>query len=192
MANIYNGVNLNRLNFNQKKKNYLIWLGRSSPSKGAREAILAAKKAKTKLILAGRIDKNSVKAIEYFEKEIKPRLSKNIKYIGEINDSQKSRVLGEARALLCPLLWEEPFGLMMVEAMACGTPVIAFDRGSAREVVKQGKTGFIVSNVNEMVEAIKKIDQIKPNDCRKWVEDNFSVKKMVDNYERLYQRIIKQ
>lgn len=189
VANVYNGTDLNLLKFKEKKKNYLVWLGRSSPNKGAREAILAAKKANEKLILAGRVDKNSAESVEYFEEEMKPLFGKNIKYIGEINDKKKSKILGEARAFLCPILWEEPFGLMMIEAMSCGTPVITFSRGSAREVIKEGKTGFIVQNVNEMAKAIEKVDQIKPSDCRKWVEDNFTVEKMVDNYEKVYKRL---
>jgi len=91
-----------------------------------------------------------------------------------------------------PILWEEPFGLTFIESMACGTPVIVFDRGSAREVVKNGKTGFIVKNVREAVEAIKKIDQIDRKDCRKHVEENFGIKKMVDEYEKVYYEILKK
>ena len=129
-------------------------------------------------------------SLKYFEKEIKPRLRGNIKYIGEVSERKKSKILGEAQALLFPILWEEPFGLVVVEAMACGTPVIAFNRGSMKELIKDGKTGFLVKNINEMVEAIKKIDLIKPQDCRKWVEEKFSIKRMTDDYEKIYKKLL--
>jgi len=191
VGNVYNGVDVELLKFREKKKNYLVWIGRSAPNKGAREAIIAAKKAGKKLILTGRIDKNSPVAMEYFEKEIKPRLGENIKYIGEINDKRKIKILGEAQAFLFPIRWEEPFGLVMIEAMACGTPVIAFNRGSVSEVVKNGKTGFVVKNLNQMVKAIKKINKINPYDCRTWVENNFTIEKMTDNYEEIYKKVLK-
>ncbi|MCD6500560.1 glycosyltransferase family 4 protein [bacterium] len=190
VANVYNGIDLEPLKFKKKKKDYLVWLGRSSKNKGAKEAIQVAKKVKKKLILAGRIDKNSPTSLRYFEEEIKPRLGGNIKYIGEVGKKEKSKILGEAQALLFPILWEEPFGLVVIEAMACGTPVIAFDRGSMKELIKDGKTGFLVKNIDEMAEAIKKIDLIKPQDCRKWVEEKFSIKRMTNDYEKVYKKIL--
>jgi len=190
--NIYNGIDFSLFKFNKNKGEHLTWLGRSAAKKGAEEAIIIAKKAKEKLLLAGRIDVNSPVSLEYYRNHMKPYFNKNIKYIGEVNDSQKNKFLGNAKALLYPISWEEPFGLVMAEALACGTPVIVFDRGSAREVIKDGKTGFIVKNIREAVAAVKKIDQIDRRDCRKWVEENFSIEKMVDNYEKVYYKVLKK
>ena len=146
------------------------------------------KKAGTSLDIYGPGEKN------YLEKSVLPYINQNIAYHGMIKkySAKWYKAYSEAKALLLPLQWEEPFGLVMIEAMACGTPVIAFDRGSAREVVKDGKTGFIVKNVNEMVKAIKKIDQIDRKECRRHIERNFTVEKMVDKYEKLYYRILKK
>jgi len=118
---------------------------------------------------------------------------KKVIYIGEIGGYKaKSDFLKNAVALINPIKWSEPFGLVMVEAMACGTPVIVFDKGSAREVVKNGKTGFIVKNISQAVNAFKKIDKIKRRDCRKWVEKKFDKNKMVDEYEKLYYKLLKK
>ncbi len=190
VATVYNGIDIDSFTFREKKGKYLAWLGRSAPNKGAKEAIIAAKKAGEELVLAGRVDVNSHVALEYFNKHIKPNLGSKIRYIGEVNHSQKVKLLTNAKALLNPIKWEEPFGLVTIEANACGAPTIIFDRGSARETVKDGKSGFIVKDVGGMVKAIKKIDQIDRRECRKWVEDNFTTEKMVDNYEKVYRDII--
>lgn len=192
VATVYNGVDINLFNFKEERGEYLVWLGRSAPKKGAKEAIMIAKKAKEKLILAGRVDVNSPISKEYFQKEMKPYFNKDIKFIGEVNDTQKNKLLRNAKALLYPISWEEPFGLVSVEAMACGTPAIIFDRGSTREVVKDRKTGFVVKNIKEAVRAVKKIDQIDRKECRKWVEEKFTIEKMVDNYEKAYLKILKK
>jgi glycosyltransferase involved in cell wall biosynthesis len=199
VATIYNGININDFKFREKKGKYLVWLGRSAPNKGAKEAILAAKEAKEELILAGRIDINSPIARKYFEKQIQPNLNQKIRYLGEISHSQKVKLLSNAKALLNTIQWEEPFGLVSIEAMACGTPVIIFDRGSAKEVVKDGKTGFVIKpftkekkvNIKGVVEAIKKVNQIDRRECRKWVEENFTIERMVDDYEMVFQRMVR-
>jgi glycosyltransferase involved in cell wall biosynthesis len=184
---IYNGINTSQFKFNPHPKDHFIWIARVSRIKGTREAIEIAKKAGVKLLLAGQIQPQEQ---EYFNKEIKPELNQQIQYLGELSQEKLSSFYGSAKGCLYPIDWEEPFGLVMVEAMACGTPVIVFDRGSAREVIKDKKTGFIVKDINEAVKAVKKINQIKRSDCRRWVEDNFSKEKMVDDYERLYYKII--
>lgn len=190
-ATIYNGVDLSVLKFKEKPAgNYFVWLGRSAPNKGAREAIMAARKAKAYLRLAGRIDVNSKVAVQYYEKQMKPYFGKKIRYVGEVNDKEKAQLLGNAKALLMPIKWEEPFGLVMAEAMATGTPVIAFNRGAAPEIVQHGKTGFIVKTVSEMASAMKKIDKIDRKACRKRVEEHFSVERMVEDYEKLYFKLI--
>ena len=186
---VYNGINLSDFKFNPKPKNHFIWIARICPAKGTKEAIEIAKKAKIKLLLAGQIQPHYR---QYFEKEIKPRLTSTIKYVGELPKEKLSKFYGSAKGCLYPIHWEEPFGLIMTESMACGTPVIVFDKGSAREVVKDGKTGFIVNNIKEAVEAIKRINEIDRKKCREWVEENFTKEKMVDNYEKLYYEILKK
>ncbi len=190
-ANVYNGIDLKKLNFKEKPKDgYLSFLGRMSPEKGPFEAIQIAKKSGRKLKMAAKIDLVDKK---YFEAKIKPLIDgKQIEFRGEIGPKEKNDFLRNSSALLAPLQWEEPFGLFMVEAMACGTPVIAFGRGSAQEIVEHGKTGFVVENVKEAVKAVKKIEQIKRLACRERVEKNFTAEKMVDNYEKVYSRIIKK
>jgi len=189
VGNVYNGIDLKTFQFNEKPKNYLAFLGRMSPEKGPVEAIKVAKMAKMKLIMAAKVD---VVDREFFSKKVKPLIDgKQIKFIGEVGHKQKNKLLKEAKALVSPIKWREPFGLFLTEAMACGTPVIAFRRGSIPEIIEDGKTGFIVNNVNEMAKAIQKIDRINRRECRKRVEENFSLEKMVDNYEKIYYQVIK-
>jgi len=186
---VYNGIDISQFRLNLKPKAHFIWIARVCPAKGIKEAIEIAKRAKVKLLLAGQIQPHHR---EYFEKEIKPELNSQIHYLGELSQEELSDFYGQAKGCLYPISWEEPFGLIMAESMACGTPVIAFNRGSVPEVIKDGKTGFIVKNINEAVRAIKKIDQIDRRECRKWVEKNFTVEKMVDEYEKVYYEILKR
>jgi len=185
---VHNGIDISQFKFNPQPKEHFIWIARVCAAKGTREAIEIAKKAGVKLLLAGQIQPHHKK---YFETQIKPELNPQIQYLGELSQEELSDFYGQAKACLYPINWEEPFGLVMAEAMACGTPVIVFDRGSARKVVKDGKTGFVVKSINEAVETVKKIDQINRRDCRKWVEQNFTVEKMVDEYEKVYYKILK-
>ena len=199
VSTIYNGINLNEFEFSGKSQNYLVWLGRITEKKGLIEAIRASKKAKLRLKIAAKIDKNHLPDVEFYNKKVKPLIDgKQIQYLGEINSRRRNNLLKNALALLNPIKWNEPFGLVMPEAMACGTPVIAFNRGSVPEIVKNGKTGFVVSefdknrkiNIKGLVNAIKKIDQIDRRECRKHVEENFTIKKMVDGYEKVYEKIL--
>lgn len=189
VAVIYNGINIGDFKFNPKPKDHFIWCARVDKYKGIENAIAIAKKAKIKLILAGRVDPTQR---DYFKRKIKPHLGKQITFIGEYSQKEKSDFFGNAKALLYPIEWHEPFGLNMIESMACGTPVIAFKMGSVPEVVKDGKTGFVVRNIKEAIEAVKKIDQIKRENCRKWVEEQFSAEMMVSNYEKLYFKLLKR
>jgi glycosyltransferase involved in cell wall biosynthesis len=186
---IYNGININEFIFRSKPQDYFVWLGRIHYGKGMWNAVHATQISKNKLIVAGNITCQSDE--EYFQ-SVKAMIDgKNIKYIGEVGLKRKNIVLGGARALLFPTIWEEPFGLVMIEAMACGTPVIAFERGSVSEVIKDGITGFIVKNEAEMIEAMKNVDKIDRSKCRKYIEKYFTIEKMVDAYERVYEKIIK-
>ena len=159
--------------------------GRLLPTKGVKEAIAVCKIARERLIIAGTPNEG-----EYWEKEIKPHLSKDIQYVGNIPYEETYKYYGQAKVTLCPIQWEEPFGLTFIESMACGTPVIAFNRGSAKEVIKDGKTGFVVKNISEMVKAIRKIDQINRRGCRAWVEKNFTMERMVNDYEKIFYKIV--
>lgn len=184
---VYNGLDLKKFPFSKKPGNHLLFLGRILARKGADIAVQAAILAKEKLIIAG-----SPSTGRYWDTKIKPYLNKNIQYAGNIPYEETYKYYGRAKALLCPIQWEEPFGLTFIEAMACGTPVIVFDRGSAREVIKGGKTGFIVKNLRGMVQAIKKIDQIDREECRKWVKERFTMEKMIDGYEEIFNKILKR
>lgn len=186
-ATIYNGIDTKKFSFKKERGNYLAFSGRVMARKGVDIAVQAARKTGEKLKIAGEIPSDR---LDYWETEIKPYLSRKITYQGMLNQKQMIPFYQKAKALLLPIRWEEPFGLVMIEAMACGTPVIAFNRGSVPEVVKDGKTGFIVKNLKEMIEAIKKIDQIERRECRKWVEKKFTIEKMVDGYEKLYYKIL--
>lgn len=182
---VYNGLDLKKFPFSEKPKSHCLFLGRLLPTKGVKEAIEACKKAKEKLIIAGAPNKG-----EYWEKEIKPHLSKDIQYVGNIPYEKTYQYYGQAKVTLCPIQWEEPFGLTFIESLACGTPVIVFDRGSAREVVKDGETGFVVKNAEEMIKAIKKSGQIDRKKCRQLVEGNFTNERMVQEYEKIFYRIL--
>lgn len=188
---VYNGIEMDQFTFQPHPQDYFAWLGKFNPDKGTKEAILAAKKAGVKLILAGTIDLQKPRFKEYYEKEVKPLTDgKQIIYIGEKGGKEKDEFLGNAKGFLNPIIWEEPFGLVSVEAMATGTPVISFKRGALKETVKDGKTGYLVETLNQMVEKIKTIEAIDRKTCRKWVEDNFSAKRMVEKYEKLYQKLV--
>lgn len=184
---IYNGIDLSPFKFNAKPQDHFVWVARICPAKGPETAIKIAKKAGVKLLLAGQIQKQHQ---EYFRTRIKPHLNSQIKFVGELTQKQLGSFYGKAKALLYPIDWEEPFGLVMAESMACGTPVIAFNRGSVPELIEHNKTGFIVDTISEAVKAVKKIDQIDRADCRAHVENLFSKQKMVDEYEKLYYKLI--
>lgn len=172
---------------------YVVWLGRICHDKGTREAIEAAKKSGTPIILAGRIDLFNPEYVKYYKTKIEPLIDgRRVKYIGEVDDKQKQALFAKAKALLHPINWNEPFGLAVIEAMAVGTPVIAFNRGPVREQIMNGKTGFIVKNVAEMAEAIKKVDSINRDFVREQVFKNFSSAKMAEGYEKIYHQVTKK
>jgi len=186
---VYNGISPEKYIFRETADDYFMYLGRVNKEKGIVDAISAARDAGVKLLVAG----NMVGGDEwnYFLHEVQPLLNEeNINFVGQIDFNEKVRLLGGAKALLFPIDRREPFGLVMIEAMACGTPIIAYRRGSVPEVVKDKKTGFIVNNKEEMTEAIKKIHTIKRKDCRAHVEQNFTLKQMVDKYEEIYKKLI--
>jgi glycosyltransferase involved in cell wall biosynthesis len=167
---------------------YLAWLGRMSPDKGPVTAIQVARAVGMPLLLAGKLCEPSER--RYFDREVRPRLGKGIAYVGEVDRNDRVRLLHGARALLNPISWEEPFGLAMVEAMACGVPVIATPRGSVPEVVVHGRTGWIVSTVEAMAAAVERCHEIDPLECRAVADVRFSPERMVQDYLRALRSVM--
>src|SRR3989338_993453 len=191
IATVYNGVDTDIYAFHALSKEYMLFVGEMSTvkrNKGILEAIAVAEKTEKHLIVAGKVPSpNQKEDYAAFRERVAPALKKKcVTYVGEVNEKQLVPLYQNAKAVLFPIQWEEPFGLVMIEAMACGTPVIAFQRGSVPGVIVDGKTGYIVSTANEMARAVSRIDQIDSGMVRKYTEDNFSKERMVDEYEKLY------
>jgi glycosyltransferase involved in cell wall biosynthesis len=176
----------------KKRGDFFVWLGRFVEDKGTHLAIEAAKRAGVKIVLAGTIDRHQQDSVNYFNTVIKPQIDNDqVKYIGPVNMKQKISLFSRARGFLNPIEWEEPFGMVMIEAMALGCPVISFTRGAAPELIAHRKTGFLVKNVDEMVRFIPRIDEIDREATRQYVERNFSVRVMADKYMKIYNQVIK-
>jgi len=185
-ATIYNGININEFIFSREPEDYLLFFGRIHPEKGVYESIKIARRSKRKLIISGIIQDQ-----EYFDQKVKPYInSSNIVYVGNSGPNERRKLLGGAFALLHPISFEEPFGLSVIESMACGTPVIAFNRGSMPELILDGETGFLVNTVDEALEAIKKIKTINRKNCTEWVSSKFSRQKMTEDYLKVYRNIL--
>ena len=188
VGNVYHGLPPNLCRPNLKHGDYLAFLGRISPEKRPDRAIRIAVAAGMKLKIAAKVDAVDR---EYFAAEIEPLLkSPGVEFLGEINDSQKSEFLGNAYAYIFPIDWPEPFGLAMIEAMACGTPTIAFNCGSVPEVIDEGVTGFIVNSEEEAVKALQRIPDFNRARCRATFERRFSVCRMAKDYLSIYQALI--
>lgn len=204
---VYNGIDLNLFPFQVRSNSYFGWLGRIAPAKGLKEALLATKKANAEFFASGPKDFE-----EYYRKEIEPLLDDKRKLIDPLGLKTKGKFLSDAKAVLLPIQWEEPFGLVSIESMACGTPVISFAKGAIPEIVVDGVTGFIVNpsdadkrgdfiikktGIDGLVEAIQKLNALPKEEyikmrqaCRKRVEENFSVEKMAEGYEKVYREIL--
>lgn len=186
-ATVYNGIDTSKFKYSNKHEDYLLFAGRIVPEKGIKEAIQIAQATKHRLLIIGPVYDDHK---EYFNQYIKPHLNDKILYLGFMEQEQVVKYYQKAKAFVLPLQWEEPFGLVMAEAMACGTPVIAMRRGAAPEVIADGKTGFICDTTQHMIEAIENIDRINRRDCRRHVEQHFAIKHMVDGYEKTFRQII--
>lgn len=188
VANVYNGIEVEKFKQNYKPENYFAFLGRMSPEKGPLEAIEIAKKARINLIMAAKVDTVDK---SYFEEKVAPLIDgKQIQFIGEVDHAGKVEFLKNAKALIAPIQWEEPFGLFFIEAMVCGTPVISMKRGSVPEIVLDKKTGFICNNIDEAIEGAKRVGNIDRKKCYEHVRDNFSAEKMAENYINAYKKVL--
>ena len=186
LATVYHGIDLDLFSFEDEPGDYLLYFGRVHPDKGTYEAIQIARRFGMKLIIAGIIQDNA-----YYDSQVLPYIDKTkVIYVGSVGPERRNELLGGAFALLHPIYFNEPFGLSVVESMACGTPVIAFNRGSMPEVIKEGQTGFLVTNINEAVDKLKAIPGLDRSECRRWVKKRFSKERMVADYISVYDTII--
>lgn len=178
---VYNGVDTKEFSFSPTHRNYALYLGSIGRNKNPKDAILAAKIAGIPIKIGGRI-----KDPDYYEKEIAPHLDgKAVQWVGERSPKEIVSLYQGAKVFLFPTLWEEPFGLVMIEAGSCGVPVVAYPNGAVPEIVKDGKNGYLVRSVAEMAEKIRTIDQIDRQTCRVIVEEAFSINRMIDSYEKI-------
>ncbi len=187
VGTVYHGLPRDLLSFQPEKGSYLAFLGRISPEKRPDRAIEIARRAGIPLKIAAKVDKADQ---DYYEAVVKPLLEDPlVEFVGEVNEKEKQEFLGNALALLFPIDWPEPFGLVMIEAMACGTPVVAFRCGSVPEVMEDGVTGFIVDTVDQAVRAVERVPALDRAACRKVFEERFSVERMARDYLRLYAKV---
>lgn len=186
IATIHHGIDISQFAFSGAKGKYLLFFGRIHPDKGVREAIEVARRVGIKLVIAGIIQDH-----DYFATQIEPHIDGTaVEYLGSIGQHQKADVLGAAQVLLHLISFDEPFGLSLIEAMACGTPVIAFRRGSMAEIIRHGETGYIVDNIDEAVQAVAATETIDRSACRADVERRFTNTRMARDYIRVYEQIL--
>ncbi len=185
LATVYNGIDTSDFEFVPVPDDYLLYFGRIQHDKGTAEAIEIAKSSNCRLFIAGIIQDEN-----YYREKIEPQLNEQVVYIGHAGPEKRKELLGKATALLHPINFNEPFGLSVAEAMLCGTPVIAFNKGAMPELIKPNETGFLVNNVDEAITAVNQISQIARENCHQWAGSMFSAEKMVDDYLKLYQQIL--
>jgi glycosyltransferase involved in cell wall biosynthesis len=188
IANCPNALDLSLYPVHPHRGDYLLFIGRMSPDKGAHRAIEVAEKVGVPLKLAGKMQE--LREEEFFEAAVRPHLGEGIEFLGEVSHDEKIDLLQNARATLFPIEWAEPFGLVMIESMACGTPVIATRHGAVPEVIEDGRTGIIVDEHTEMAGVLERADVIDPMECRRYVEERFSKERMVADYEAAYLKML--
>ncbi|WP_013321127.1 glycosyltransferase family 4 protein [Gloeothece verrucosa] len=192
LATVYNAINTKNFPFHPQpdKPPYLAFLGRMSPEKGPHLAVKIAKRTGLLLKMAGKIDPCDQ---QFFDTEVKPFIDgQQIQFLGEADHQMKCDLMGRAMATLFPITWQEPFGLVMIESMAVGTPVVAMKMGSTPEIIAHGRSGFLCNNLDECVAAVESLGEISRTDCRDHVVANFGVRQMVDGYEAAYQQLLQQ
>lgn len=188
VATIPNALRVEDHPFSDEKEDYFLFVGRMIANKGAHTAIEVAQRLGVRLIMVGKVNEGPER--EYFAEQVEPHLNGDIYFRGEADHSLKNQLYRKARCTLFPIQWAEPFGLVMIESLAAGTPVIAFRRGSVPEVIEHGRTGFIVETVDEMVEAARNIDQIDPAECRRAVEERYGLETFIDAHEAAYRGLL--
>jgi len=185
---VYNGLAMDEYPFSESEpEDYLLFVGRISMEKGTHLAIEAAQQLDKRLIIAAKVDKQD---LAYFKEYVEPALSERIVWIGEVEEEERNQLMSKALCFLHPVTWREPFGLALIEAMACGCPVVAFNKGSIPEIIKNGDTGYVVEDVEGMIEAIQNISAIDRRECRTHALTNFSAKKMAEGYEQVYKDVL--
>ncbi|WP_374166710.1 glycosyltransferase family 4 protein [Arcticibacter sp. MXS-1] len=185
IATVYNGLNVESFSFSDSHEDYLLYFGRIHHDKGTAEAIEIAESCGKKLIIAGIIQDEA-----YFNTRVKPHLNEQITFIGAAGPAMRNSLMSKALALLHPINFEEPFGMSVAEAMLCGTPVVAFNKGSMPELIKDRKTGFLVHNIAEAVEAVKQLTYVSREACHTWAASMFSAEKMAKDYMEVYSQIL--
>lgn len=185
LATVYNGLNTSDFIFNEHPEDYLLYFGRIHHDKGTAEAIEIAKKCKRPLLIAGIIQDHA-----YFNEKVKPHLNDDIQFIGHAGPGKRNELLSKAYALLHPINFNEPFGMSVAEAMLCGTPVVAFNRGSMPELIRNEETGFLVESVDEAVYSVEAVKNVSRADCHHWAKSMFSQEKMIEDYLKAYRQII--
>lgn len=186
-ATIYNGLDFSNYPFSPSPDSYLLFVGRICLEKGVHIAIEVAQYLDLPLIIAAKLEEAD---LGYFKQYIEPRLSETVRWIGEVTEAERNKLMAKALCLLHPITWAEPFGLTMIEAMACGCPVIAMKLGSVPELIANGKTGFIVSDIDEMISAVLNLDKINRQFCRDHARKNFNQDRMVTSYIKVYNKIV--
>ncbi|HTL11534.1 MAG TPA: glycosyltransferase family 4 protein [Bdellovibrionota bacterium] len=188
---IHHGLPQHLPEYEPKSGGYLAFLGRISPEKGLDRAIEIAAAAGLPLKIAAKVDPSEV---HYYESVIRPLIQKhpNVEFVGELGDTLKFGFLKKARALLFPICWPEPFGLVLIEAMACGTPVVAFKNGSTPEIVEDGRNGFLVNTIEDAVQCVRSIDRVDREECRRIWEKRFSIKRCVASYVNVFEELIRR
>jgi glycosyltransferase involved in cell wall biosynthesis len=188
VGTIPNAIQVEELPYSAEKDDFFLFIGRMIPDKGAHTAVEVARRLGARLILGGKVNEPAER--EYFAREVEPYLTDTIHFRGEVDHQTKAELYRRARCTLFPIQWPEPFGLVMVESLAAGTPVIAFRQGSVPEVIEHGRTGFVVEDLEQMVEAARHLDEIDPAECRRAAVERFGTDAFVAAHERAYERLL--